>query len=208
MTLQPQRTRSFRRVKVKLPGGRLKIHYTKRKPKQAHCSQCRRLLHGVPRELPVNLRRLPKVQRRPERIFGGFLCPSCTSQEINKQFNVTNEKIETGRLVVKTAGRDAGKIGVIIDILNDNYVLLDGNVRRKKCNIDHISTLDKQIKIKPKASTETVINELKAIGIDVKKTKPKTSKQRPRKQRKEKTEVKKEPKIKKEKPAAKKKKEE
>lgn len=188
MVLQPHRTRSFRRVRVKLPGGRLSIHYVKRKPKQAHCAICRRLLQGVAREIPVKLRRLSKVQRRPERIYGGFLCHSCTAERISKQSSAVNEKIETGRLVIKTHGRDAGKIGVIVDIIDDNYVLLDGQVRRKKCNLKHFETLDKKIKIKPKAPTDTIINELKSLGIEVTKSKSKPKKEKPSKTRSKHTE--------------------
>ncbi len=183
MPLQPHRTRSFKRIKVKLPGGKLAIHYRKRKPNQAHCAHCGNILHGVPRERAVNLRRMPKVQRRPERMFGGFLCHSCTAEAISKKFNVVNEKIETGRLIIKTQGRDAGKIGVIVDIIDNNYVLLDGQVRRKKANIKHIETLDKKIKIKPKASTEVVIKELKELGIEVKKPKSKPEKEKPKHKR-------------------------
>jgi ribosomal protein L14E/L6E/L27E len=40
--------------------------------------------------------------------------------------------IEIGRLVVKLAGRDAGLKGVIIEILANNYVLIDVQVRRRK----------------------------------------------------------------------------
>ena len=47
--------------------------------------------------------------------------------------------IEIGRIVIKTAGRDAGREAVIVDILDDNYVLIDGNVRRRKCNILHLA---------------------------------------------------------------------
>ena len=46
--------------------------------------------------------------------------------------------IEIGRICVKTAGRDASKKCVIIDLLDDKYVLIDGETRRRKCNIIHI----------------------------------------------------------------------
>jgi len=183
MVLQPHRTRSFRRIKVKLPGGRLIIQYRKRKPNQAHCANCGNILHGVPREIPVNLRRMPKVQRRPERMFGGFLCHSCTAEAIGQKFKVVNEKIETGRLVIKTHGRDAGKIGVIVDVIDDNYALLDGQVRRKKTNIKHFMTLEQKIKIKPKATTDTIMGELKNLGIEVIKSKSKPKKEKPNKTR-------------------------
>jgi len=81
--------------------------------------------------------------------------------------------LDVGRLVVKISGRDSGKIGVVVDNIDDTYVLIDGQVRRKKCNRLHLEPLNKQIEIKAKASTETVVKELEKLGIKVKKTKPK-----------------------------------
>ena len=34
--------------------------------------------------------------------------------------------IQIGRVIVKTNGREAGKKGIIVDIINPNYVLLTG----------------------------------------------------------------------------------
>lgn len=98
--------------------------------------------------------------------------------------------IEIGRLILKIAGRDAGKKGVVIDLIDDNYVMVDGQVRRKKCNVVHIEPLSKKLDIKKKASHEDVVSELKKIGIEVKERKKKEQKERPRKQRKKRVEVK------------------
>ncbi len=92
--------------------------------------------------------------------------------------------IEIGRLVVKIAGRDAGKKAVIIDILDDKYVLIDGETRRRKCNILHIEPLNQKIEIKKNASHEEVAKALKEIGIETRQTKPKPKTQKPRKKRK------------------------
>jgi|TARA_Y100000034_G_C6583390_1_gene253124 large subunit ribosomal protein L14e len=72
-----------------------------------------------------------------------------------------------GTLCVKLAGRDAGQIGVIVDELEDDYVLIDGSVRRRKCNIKHIETLAKKIDIKKGAEHKDVASELKKLGITV-----------------------------------------
>ncbi|MAG08197.1 50S ribosomal protein L14e, partial [Candidatus Woesearchaeota archaeon] len=45
---------------------------------------------------------------------------------------------QIGRLVVKTAGRDAGKKALIVDSLDKSHVLIDGETRRRKCNIAHL----------------------------------------------------------------------
>lgn len=74
------RSRSLRRVCKRTPGGKTVIHFEKRKPNPAHCALCGRVLHGVPRLRPVELRKLPKRARRPERPYGGYLCPACLAR--------------------------------------------------------------------------------------------------------------------------------
>lgn len=71
------RSRSLRRVYVRTPGGRTVIHYEKGKPSHAKCAVCGAILNSVPRLRPVELRKLPKSLRRPERMYGGVICPRC-----------------------------------------------------------------------------------------------------------------------------------
>jgi len=99
--------------------------------------------------------------------------------------------IEVGRLIVKLAGRDAGLKGVIVEILENNYVTIDGQVRRRKCNILHIEPLDKVLKIPKQATHEEIVSALKNEGIDVKqkKKKDKVKTEKPKKQRKVKKKV-------------------
>ena len=92
--------------------------------------------------------------------------------------------IEIGRLCVKIAGRDAGKKCVIIDILDDKYVLIDGETRRTKCNVLHLESLNQVIKIGKNASHEDVSNALKELGIEARQTKPKPKTKKPTKKRK------------------------
>ena len=94
--------------------------------------------------------------------------------------------IEVGRICMKIAGRDGGRECVIVDILDDNYVLIDGNVRRRKCNIFHLESTPKKIDIKKGASHEDVKKEFSKLKIDVWETKAKEKKERPRKIRKKK----------------------
>ena len=109
--------------------------------------------------------------------------------------------MEVGRLAVKIAGREAGRKCVIIDIIDKNYVLIDGDVRRKKCNPSHLEPLDNKIEIARKASHEAVVDAFKKIGITIKETKAKPKKQKPTKLRKkEKKELEKKKEEKKPKP--------
>jgi len=91
---------------------------------------------------------------------------------------------DIGRLIIKTAGRDAGKKAIIVDILDKNHVLIDGETRRRKCNIAHLEPLGKVIKIKKNASHEDVETAFKELGLKIRATKPKEKKERPRKKRK------------------------
>lgn len=92
--------------------------------------------------------------------------------------------IEIGRLCVKTAGRDAGLKCVIVDILDDKFVLIDGETRRRKCNVLHLEPLKDVVKIKKNDSHERVAEALEALSIKVRETKPKPKTERPRKKRK------------------------
>lgn len=88
---------------------------------------------------------------------------------------------EIGRLCMKIAGRDAGKICIVIDQLDDNYVMIDGQTRRRKCNINHLELIDKIVEIKKNASNKEVVNVLKELNIEAeeKKSSEKSSSAKP-----------------------------
>jgi len=92
--------------------------------------------------------------------------------------------IQVGRLAVKIAGRDAGLKCVVVDILDNNFVLIDGETRRRKCNILHLEPLKDIIKIKKNASHEEIKKEFEKLELKVWETKPKEKKPRPIKQKK------------------------
>jgi large subunit ribosomal protein L14e len=74
--------------------------------------------------------------------------------------------IEIGRVCVKLTGREAGRKCVIVDIIDDTFVLITGpksltGVKRRRVNIKHVEPLDKKVAISRGASDEEV---LKAIG--------------------------------------------
>jgi len=79
--------------------------------------------------------------------------------------------IEVGRICVKIAGREAGRKCVIVDIIDDNFVLITGpkqltGVKRRKANIKHIEVLPEKIDIKKGASDEEVLEAIKAKGLE------------------------------------------
>jgi len=81
--MQPNRTKSrtYVRTKKRTPGSRVVVHYTKRKPSKAICSECTQVLRGVPNERPYKMMALARTKKRPERAFPN-LCSSCSRKRI------------------------------------------------------------------------------------------------------------------------------
>jgi len=93
---------------------------------------------------------------------------------------------EVGRICTKIAGRDAGRKCVVVENVDDHFVVVDGDVRRKKINIKHLEPIAKVIELKSKASHEEVKKAFDKLDLPVWETKKKESKERPRKQKKKK----------------------
>lgn len=74
---------------------------------------------------------------------------------------------EIGRVCKKTAGSEKGKVCVVIGKGDGNFVLIDGNVRRRRCNIAHLKPLEVVLKIKEKANTSEVKNAMRKAGIEI-----------------------------------------
>jgi large subunit ribosomal protein L14e len=114
---------------------------------------------------------------------------------------------EVGRLCVKLAGRDAGRKCVVVEQLDETYVLIDGATRRKKVNLKHLEPLAETIELNSGASHEEVKDVFKKLGLEVFDSKPKQTPQRKKhlKKVKDKTEkkaVKAKPKVEKKEAAA------
>ncbi len=78
--------------------------------------------------------------------------------------------IEIGRICVKVSGREAGRKCVIVDIIDENFVLVTGpksltGVRRRRANIKHLEPLDKVINIRRGASDEEVLKAIAEAGL-------------------------------------------
>lgn len=74
---------------------------------------------------------------------------------------------EIGRICFKSVGRESGKRCVIVDIIDDNFVLIDGpQVKRRRCNLKHLELSESKIEISKEASTDEVEKELKKAGSE------------------------------------------
>lgn len=76
--------------------------------------------------------------------------------------------MKIGQLAVKIAGKDAGKTVVVVDNIDDNFVMIDGDVKRKKCNILHLEPLEKEIDIKKNSPHSEVVEQFKKLKLEIK----------------------------------------
>ena len=88
-----------------------------------------------------------------------------------------------GRLCVKLAGRDAGKKCVIVEIIDSNYVIVDGATRRKKVNVKHLEPLAEIIDFKEKAAHAEVEKAFAKLNWPVWSSKKREASPKPRKVR-------------------------
>lgn len=96
----------------------------------------------------------------------------------------TSMLFDVGRVCVKVAGRDAGQRGVIVEILDSHFVLLDGATRRRKVNVNHLEPLDEILALRKGASHEEVSEVFTKKGWKARNTTPKQPSMKPQRNRK------------------------
>jgi large subunit ribosomal protein L14e len=77
---------------------------------------------------------------------------------------------ETGRVCLKIAGREAGKYCVIVENIDDNFVMITGpksitRVKRRKCNMEHIEPTQEKLDIASKADDASIESLWKSSGL-------------------------------------------
>ncbi|MFX1592313.1 MAG: 50S ribosomal protein L14e [Promethearchaeota archaeon] len=76
---------------------------------------------------------------------------------------------DIGRLCIKTMGREAGYYCVIVDVIDKNYLLVDGlKVRRRRVNYKHIEPIAEVVEIKKGASHEDLEAAIKKAKLEKK----------------------------------------
>lgn len=74
--------------------------------------------------------------------------------------------MDVGRICVKIAGREAGRQCVVVEVLDQNFVMIAGpKVKRRRCNITHLEPTDKRIDIPPGADDETIKRAMETAGV-------------------------------------------
>lgn len=79
--------------------------------------------------------------------------------------------IEVGRICVKLRGREAGRKCIIVDIIDDNFVLVTGpkelsGVKRRRINIRHLEPTEKRVSIQKGAQDLEVLEAIKSQGLE------------------------------------------
>jgi len=77
---------------------------------------------------------------------------------------------DIGRICVKLRGREAGRKCVIVDIINENYVLITGpkqltGVKRRRANVKHLEPTPHKITISKGANDDEVLKALENAGL-------------------------------------------
>ena len=76
---------------------------------------------------------------------------------------------DIGRVCVKTMGREAGNYCVIVDIIDKNYVIIDGlKVRRRRANFNHLEPTADIVEFKKGADHKTVEDAIKKAKLEKK----------------------------------------
>ncbi len=74
--------------------------------------------------------------------------------------------MEIGRVCIKIAGKEAGKLCVVVDKLDRNFVIIDSPyVKRRRCNIRHLEPTEHVIKISKGAKSKEVEEALKKANL-------------------------------------------
>ncbi len=78
--------------------------------------------------------------------------------------------IKTGRVCIKSVGREMGGYCVVLDIKKNNMVFVTGpkfltGVKRRNSNILHLKPTEHMIEVTEKSTDEEVIEEMKKSGL-------------------------------------------
>ncbi len=69
---------------------------------------------------------------------------------------------EIGRICVKTYGREKNRKCIIVDVVDENFVIVTGppsitGVRRRRSNLEHLQATEEILEVKKGATDEEVV---------------------------------------------------
>lgn len=151
MVAGARRSRSMKRVAVRKPSSKSVIEYRRGRAQKPTCPSGREL-PGTARGGKHELGGLTKTQRRPSRPFGGVLSSPAlrvVMRERAKELFSAPESagaiFAPGAVCLKIAGRDAGKMCVVTETIDANFVKVDGFTRPRKVNTKHLEPTGKRV---------------------------------------------------------------
>jgi len=78
---------------------------------------------------------------------------------------------DIGRICKKRLGREAGKYCVVVDVIDKDFLLIDGmTIKRRRVNKNHIVPKKTVIDIEKGASHEDVLSAIKKAKLEKKMT--------------------------------------
>ncbi len=168
MTLGANRSRARKRLQIRIPSGKSVLRYREKKPGSATCPSGRSL-PGTVRGNANTIAKYSKTQRRPSRPYGGVLSSPVMREVLRARASEgfeaptkTGSVYAVGAVCMKVAGRDAGKLCVVTEVLDNQFVKVDGYTRPRKVNVNHLEPLGKQVDVKKGADSKAVQAALSA----------------------------------------------
>jgi large subunit ribosomal protein L14e len=78
--------------------------------------------------------------------------------------------LDTGRVCMKIAGREAGRYCVVLKKENNAFVLITGpklltGIKRRKCNIEHLEPTDFLVEVKENSGDDEVVAAFEKAGL-------------------------------------------
>ena len=80
------RSGTYKRIKKKIPSGKVVLHFEKRKVNPAVCAVCKNVLPGVLSRRPAELKKLSKSKKTVSRVYGGNMCSKCVRDKIKREY--------------------------------------------------------------------------------------------------------------------------
>ena len=154
MVYGANKSRSRKRIHRRIPSGKSVLEFRETRPGKPTCPTGRPLL-GTARGTKNEIRKLTKTERRPSRPYGGVLSSPAMRdvmharvQEKYQAPSVASKLYSVGTVCMKIAGRDAGKLCVVTEIIDVHFVKVDGHTRPRKVNVRHLEPIGKSIAVK------------------------------------------------------------
>jgi len=154
------KSRSRVRFHVRTPSGSV-LRFRETKPGKPE-SPSGKPLAGTARGTKNQVKKLTKTERRPSRPYGGVL-DSMEMREVMEERvqalfspETQGKLYQPGCVCMKIAGRDAGKLCVITEVVDNHFVKVDGFTRPRKVNVKHLEPVGKTVEVKKGASSKEI----------------------------------------------------